>query len=278
MKTFRIKGVHIGSGMPKICAAMTGKTKKEILAMAEDGEKSPAPLLEWRCDHYIFASGLAEQCAVADTAKVRKDIEDMVAEIRNITEKPLLLTLRTLGEGGALSIGKREYYTFVRDFVSEADRGKPDIMDIEAFDGDEGFDEEKVRFIVSVAKENGIGVLLSHHNVSGTYNEEEIRRRMQAMDSLGADMTKMIIKAETKEDMYGLMAAAKSFGESEATVPYSAFAMGEAGVESRVCGQSIGSALSFSFIGEPSAPGQIPVEELDRYIREYGEREGLSVT
>ena len=48
----RVKQIEIGSGMPKVCVPIVGRTEEEILAFAKEVEKSDADIVEWRADWY----------------------------------------------------------------------------------------------------------------------------------------------------------------------------------------------------------------------------------
>ena len=48
----RIRTLEIGSGMPKICVPVVGKTEKEILEGAERAKAAKPDLVEFRVDWY----------------------------------------------------------------------------------------------------------------------------------------------------------------------------------------------------------------------------------
>lgn len=271
MNTIKIKDVNIGEGIPKICVSLIGKSREEIIKEAILADSGVCDLIEWRADYYIFGNNLEEACTLADTSGVRRKLEEILSAIKEVTDKPVILTLRTLGEGGHIDIYKREYYALIRDMAGDM-RTLPDIIDIEAFDGDEGFDEEKVRFLTEAMKEAGVAVLLSHHNMRETARGEEIKRRLGIMETIGADISKIAMTAVRKIDLYELLNAAKEFGEESAERPYIAISMGEEGSESRVCGESIGSAVTFGYMNRASAPGQFEAGVLSEYLKMYHDK------
>ena len=52
----RIRTLEIGSGMPKICVPVVGKTEKEILEGAERAKAAKPDLVEFRVDWYEEAA------------------------------------------------------------------------------------------------------------------------------------------------------------------------------------------------------------------------------
>ena len=52
MDTVYIRKLAIGEGRPKICVPICGKNREEILREAENMQRLPADLIEWRADWY----------------------------------------------------------------------------------------------------------------------------------------------------------------------------------------------------------------------------------
>ena len=63
-------------------------------------------------------------------------------------------------------------------------------------------------------------------------------------------------------DVIALLDATQEMSGKYADRPIITMSMG-AGVVSRLCGEYFGSAMTFGAVGQVSAPGQIPVEELN---------------
>ena len=88
----RIRTLEIGSGMPKICVPVVGKTEKEILEGAERAKAVQPDLVEFRVDWYE---------AVADSQKVVALLEKLR---KCLGELPLLFTFRSSREGGEAAL------------------------------------------------------------------------------------------------------------------------------------------------------------------------------
>lgn len=52
MNTIKVRNLEIGTGMPKICVPIVGKTVPEILENAKSAVQAKADVVEWRVDWY----------------------------------------------------------------------------------------------------------------------------------------------------------------------------------------------------------------------------------
>ena len=97
MKTVKIREITIGTGRPKICVPIVGKTEEEILQEARKIPQSTADLAEWRADWYEETDdwGKAES--------VLQQLREILGEI------PLLFTFRSAAEGGEREISAEAY-------------------------------------------------------------------------------------------------------------------------------------------------------------------------
>lgn len=253
----KIGSVEIGSGLPKICLSVGGRTREEILAQTKKSDDLPVSLIEWRADH------LGER-GYEDVALQ----ESILLGMKEITHKPIIYTLRTEEEGGRAGIKKRDYYSIIRDVITEC---STDALDIEAFDQEQGYDGEKVEFLVNLAHDNDKKVILSNHEFQKTPPEEEILRRLMIMEKLGADIPKVAVMPREEKDVLILLEAARLAGEEALSTPFIALSMGELGQNSRVCGGSFGSAITFAAGESTNAPGQMGAEKLYACICAYYE-------
>ncbi len=253
-----VKNLQIGDGIPKICVPINGRTREEILEQLELALMDPCDLLEWRADFYL---AFQDQSAWIP----------MLEEIRQITDKPLIFTLRSESEGGASSLRRSDGLTILRDVMEQGD---VELVDVEFFEDDGSVDEAKMEFLVETAHGNNKKVILSNHDFDKTPELEAIIKRIHAMESLGADLPKVAYMPQTQEDVYALLEAARLISEETLHKPFIAISMGEMGKESRICGGSFGSAITFA--APPSkngqnatAPGQMKATDLYRCICEY---------
>ena len=246
MKTVTVKDLVIGTGAPKIIVPIVGVTKDDIIAEAKTFDSIPVDMVEWRVDWYedIF-----------DFAKT----EATMQALREVLgEMPILFTFRTSKEGGEKAI---ETETYVELNQNAAKTGLIDLVDVEAFTGDEA-----VKAIVEIAHANGVKVIASNHDFHKTPAKEEIVSRLRKMQELGADIPKIAVMPQNTKDVLTLLAATEEMASEYADRPIITMSMSGTGVISRLCGEVFGSALTFGAVGKVSAPGQMGIEDLTTVI------------
>ena len=153
METVKVRNVEIGAGIPKICVPIVGTTGEEILDAAEDIAKTAADIVEWRADWY------------EDIFRFDRTRETLAYLRSALGEIPLLFTFRTAGEGGARAIDKDEYVELNRKICGT---GMADLIDVEAFTGD-----EEVEKVIAAAHEKGVRVIGSNHDFQKTPDKIE---------------------------------------------------------------------------------------------------------
>jgi len=242
MNPVRVRNVEIGTGVPKICVPIVGRTQAEI----EDGARSisavGADVVEWRVDWY-------DQCGQFS------EVESTLQRLREILgETPILFTFRTAGEGGEKAIDAERYVELNQNAVKS---GYIDLVDAELFIGD-----TYVEAIIGAARECGVKVIVSNHDFNKTPSKEEIIKRLVKMQSMGADLPKIAVMPQSRKDVLTLLAATEEMSGEHADRPIITMSMAQTGVISRLCGEIFGSALTFGAAGKASAPGQIGVEAL----------------
>ena len=246
MNTVKVRNITIGEGRPKICVPIVGKTREEILKEASTFSALPVDVAEWRVDWYDDVFDTEEVLATA------KQLNEALGEI------PVLFTFRTSKEGGEKEISPEQYAQLNK---AVAESGYVDLVDVEAFTGD-----EIVTSIISHAHANGIKVIASNHDFAKTPEKDEIVRRLRKMQTLGADIPKIALMPTCKKDVLTLLEATLEMSEQYADRPIITMSMAGTGVVSRLTGETFGSALTFGAASKASAPGQIGVHELKQVL------------
>ena len=82
----------------------------------------------------------------------------------------------------------------------------------------------------------------------------------------GADVLKVAVMPKKAKDVLRLMSVTEEKNRQFPS-PLVTMAMGDLGRLSRVSGRITGSVLTFGIVGDASAPGQLPVEELREMLR-----------
>lgn len=242
MKTITIRNIEIGTGIPKICVPIVGADKKEILKQAEALHALPVDVAEWRADWFED---------VFDVTSFTEILVSLRASLGNI---PLLMTFRTLAEGGEKAIGAEAYAGLV---IRAAQTGLVDLVDVEMSAGD-----EIVSRIIHNAHAAKVFVVVSHHDFDKTPDKEEIVRWLCRMQGTDADILKIAVMPRCKKDVLALLAATEEMVSEYADRPVITMSMADTGAISRLCGEVFGSSMTFGSAGRASAPGQMDVRTL----------------
>ena len=122
MKAVEVRNIKIGEGIPKICVPIVGVTKEDIINEAKTFENIPVDVVEWRVDWFEN---------VFDIEKVK----DVLTDLRQVLkDTPILFTFRTSKEGGEKAIEAADYAKLNKEIAAT---GNVDLVDVEAFTGDE---------------------------------------------------------------------------------------------------------------------------------------------
>lgn len=247
MNLVSVRNLTFGEGRPKICVPITGRTREEIALRTEQLLEAEPDLAEWRADWY-------------EDVKDRKKLEETLAWLREqIGDLPLLVTFRTKAEGGEQDISPEDYEDFLREVLGS---DKADLIDVELFRG-----EDLLSLICREAKRKGVKVVASSHDFEKTPEKEELIGRLCRMQDCGADLLKLAVMPQNAGDVLTLLSATLEMKECFARQPVITMSMGAKGVISRLCGELFGSAMTFGFAGEASAPGQVGTLELKAALK-----------
>ncbi|RBP67074.1 3-dehydroquinate dehydratase [Brevibacterium sanguinis] len=169
---------------------------------------------------------------------------------------PVLVTLRTAGEGGAAEVTDEEYREILSRTVPELS-GSADVpvaLDVEI--ARRGADE-----LIAHAHEHGVAVVASHHNFTATDSPADLGATFDRMAAAGADVAKIAMTPGSAHDVTTVLEAT---AEADARLDCSVLgiSMGQLGRATRILGADFGSCATFAQLGLASAPGQIDVAEL----------------
>jgi len=231
----RIGDVEVGTGkMPTMCASVIGKDPLNVLY---NQSLAGADLLEIRLDE------------VKDYSGFRRRLSGMDSELE--LDIPILTTNRKRKEGGRF-LGEEERRIEILVSMMEF----ADAVDIEISTAD----HLKNR-VLDKAKEMGISVVASYHDINNTPGIEDIRRKLEMCLESG-EIGKVAYTANNQKDVLKVLEACyevkKEFGK-----PLCAISMGSIGSHSRVIGPIYGSDIVYAPIGTAyTAPGQIPISRM----------------
>ena len=246
MNTIRVRNVEIGTGIPKICVPIVGVTKEDIITEAKTFDSIPVDVVEWRVDWF---EGVFDFSQVLD---VLQGLREALGEI------PLLFTFRTSKEGGEKAIEPEAYAQLN---IQAAQSGYVDLVDVEAFTGD-----EIVKTIIEGAHAAGVKVVASNHDFSKTPDQADIVARLRKMQDLGADIPKIAVMPQSKKDVLTLLAATEEMATQYGDRPIITMSLSGTVVISRLCGEVFGSALTFGASKKASDPRQMGVDDLNTVL------------
>lgn len=244
MKPLTIRNITLGEGRPKIIVPIVDRDAQAILDRAAGFVGYQIDLVEWRADFF-------------DRVGDAQAVEQVLKGLRErLPDKLLLFTFRTGQEGGARDISPEDYLELNRHV---AESGRADLIDVEIF-------RENAAENIRVIHAAGARVVGSNHAFHDTPPHSEILYRLRKAQDMGADILKIAVMARSPRDVLTLLAATEEMYTDYADRPLLTMSMGGTGTVSRLAGEIFGSCATFGTIGESSAPGQIPADELAQVL------------
>lgn len=241
MKSCIVKDIVIGEGKPKICLPIVGQTDQEIMEIAQSFKELEYDLVELRIDFYNNI--LNDQCLL-----------QLLKQLRAVIDKPVLLTYRSLKEGGQIQLSDEQYLHLI-DIACQSQM--IDLVDIELMSGN-----TLVYHLVEIAHQNSIKVIMSNHDFHQTPSRSELIERFEHMEILNADIYKIAVMPQSYKDVIELLNVTLEMSH-KMDKPIVTMSMSQLGVISRITGELTGSAITFASAGKASAPGQIGVQDMN---------------
>ncbi|MCH7341403.1 type I 3-dehydroquinate dehydratase [Acinetobacter higginsii] len=231
----------------KTIVPITAKTKEQAIAQAKViAANADADLAEFRIDLLNFANDSKQVIALGQELK------------QILGAKPLIATIRTHNEGGQLTISDADYGKTYQAYLQQPFM---DMLDVEMFR-----DQHIVKNTVKLAHAKKVLIVMSNHDFQKTPPEAEIIKRLLKQDELGADILKIAVMPQNKQDVFTLMNATLNVSQ-QSKKPLLTMSMGKLGTISRIATANMGGSFSFGMIGEASAPGQIDVTQLKQFLK-----------
>ena len=173
--------------------------------------------------------------------------------IRQLKEKvklPVILTIRSSKEGGMTKITDSKRLDIFREAISETD-----LVDIEI---NSNHINSKV---IELVKTQNKKVILSYHNFEKTPALSYLKNQAEKACDLGCDILKIAVMANNMEDVRRLLNFCSIWKKTRIAV----MSMGYLGAVSRLAGFLFDSCLTYGFIDQPVASGQLSVKNLVKY-------------
>ena len=246
-KAIELHGQPVAGGkFPLICTPLVGRTREQILAEVQVVLAKKPDILEWRVDFFEGIGNTAEVISVATAIKAAA------------TGIPVLFTRRSIREGGEKISLSEEKVIALYQTVCES--RQIDLIDFEMSN-----DVAHIALVREAAKANDIKLVLSFHNFSFTPGLETLGQRFLQAEQLGADVAKVSVMPRNLEDVLTLLSATLSASQ-KLRIPLISMSMGPYGSLTRLFGWTFGSALTFAVGANSSAPGQVPIEDLNTVL------------
>jgi 3-dehydroquinate dehydratase-1 len=196
----------------------------------------------------------------ADIVEVRADLfeaptpERLVGALERVRQggRPVILTVRREQEGGGpLTLdARRELY--------EAGLAHADAIDVEI--ASTGL----LAALGPAARAAGRTLILSAHDFASTPPAAALRRTIDRARAAEADVVKIATMTRSLDDLRTLLEV--TIGAVDEGIV--AVGMGPQGPLSRLVLPAAGSLLTYASVGQPTAPGQLPLSELARLMRD----------
>lgn len=238
-----VKDVIIGEGKPKVCVPVVENNDKEIITKLKELNQLDIDLIELRIDFYQEIENL-------DAVSL------LFNHIKQLNlKKPILLTYRSLNEGGQIELNSKQYLAIYQKAI---DSDAFDIYDVELSSGTNMIIELR-----SLIHEAGKYILMSSHNFQRTPEQESLMQKFKIMDSFDADILKIAVMPEDYHDVLNLMSFTLRAQEEYPKKPIVTMSMSDLGLVTRLVGEQFGSVITFGCVGKTSAPGQIDYKDLN---------------
>lgn len=244
--TYTVKQINLGQLPVKTIVPITAKTKEQALAQAQHIANNPAAdIAEFRID-------------LLDFAKNTKQVIELGHEVNQILkDKPLIATIRTHHEGGQMTVSDQDYAKIYTQYLAQPFM---QLLDIEMYR-----ETALVSKLTQLAHQKNVLVVMSNHDFHQTPSEQDIIQRLLQQDKMGADILKIAVMPNSKDDVFTLMNATLNVSQ-KTNKPLLTMSMGRLGTISRIATANMGGSLSFGMMGEASAPGQINVNQLKEIL------------
>ena len=239
-KKIIIKGHRLSDETATICIPIMSSKYEDIFSEVSESIEAGAQMIELRCDMF-------------DCIKERTVLLKLLSDIAGIAKNTILLfTIRTDVEGGNITISDEEYSDIL---ISVADSGCVDLIDVEAT-----HICDATGLIYRLHQKNVV-VVASHHNFNETYENDRILEIYARLDASGADILKLAMMPQSREDVLRLMMCTEEAGRLYESKLFISIAMGSIGQVSRVASGLCGSAVTFASLKCDSAPGQLSFDD-----------------
>ncbi len=211
---------------------------KASIEAAQSAGKLGADILELRVD-------MLDSCY-----RTGEKVSSVIRQLKKEVKLPVILTIRSSNEGGMAKIADGRRLDIFREAISETD-----LVDIE-------ISSDRINSkVIELAKTRNKKVILSFHNFEKTPALSYLKDQAEKARDMGCDILKIAAMANNMEDVRRLLNFCSIWEKTKISV----MSMGYLSEISRLTGFLFGSCLTYGFIEQPVASGQLSVKDLVKY-------------
>lgn len=234
---------------PAIIVPVAGTTPQVIVEEAMACERAGADVVEFRLDFLLAAHPGMD---VDSTGR------ELLRELFAKLSAPLLITVRTRGQGGEVELTPFRYRVLLATLL--------DILMQEAFPAervglDFEFQLDATPDLAARAVQLGYTPVISHHDWAETPDNEVLYVMLEDMLAVANAVPKLAVMALSEDDTTRLLEVTKLVADESGRAIFT-IAMGAAGIRSRLEGWKYGSVATFATAGASTAPGQPTIGHL----------------
>lgn len=206
---------------------------------------------EYSLDRISSTENLEE----SDVVEIRIDLLISIPDLKEKVSKinaPILLTCRHPDEGGP-----EEF----RDPMKRQSLIAPLIPYASGLDVEIN-QTESMQQTITLAKSQGLLIVLSSHDFAGTPETKHIEEKVKTGYERGADIVKIATTTDQFKDIFNLINIFDSFNSHQISV----MGMGQLGMASRLLAAQCGSVLNYAALRSANVPGQWEVNDFKKAL------------
>ncbi len=222
----------------KVCVSVSATDVPELLGRVQQAERLGADVIEARLDKLRSVHGLSK--------------------ISRSVEKPLIATNRPLAEKGSYNGPEADRLKILHQAVEEGF----EYADLE-------ITTSKLGGAIDGLREKGGKIILSHHDHFRTPDQAKMATTLSQIQRHNPDISKIVTTAQFPDDNLSVLGFLQ---KNHRTTRLVSFAMGRAGVWSRVLAPFYGADFTYASLGkgQETAPGQLTITELRKVYETLG--------
>lgn len=240
---------------------MQSRTKDRNMIRIGSVELGALPRIAVPLDDRRLGERVATATRWADVVELRVDMftshdRDAVAAACKLarTAAPLLVTVRSRDQGGAAELDDEHRLALYKTAAAHAD-----AIDVE-------LRAPICARALELARAHGLTTIASHHDFAATPDDATLRSIADEARERGASICKIAATAQCASDMTRLLDLLRARAADQGMI---VIAMGPHGAASRVFFPLCGSLLTYGFLEEAVAPGQLSISELRTELARY---------